>query len=528
MSKMNGLSALILAGAGLAMVSCSSEDGGGVAENGEKLGPLRCAELGGSTALLLSKVTGNANKAQSGVGTKSLDSAGSYDENPLTAGLFNKVELQTSSGAKSLDSITGRSPEDIRFYDMDNDALGGSDDVGDYVFVFAPAKNRPFFLIRKRDNAVLYPDIRPLLPEGKEWSGSNFTLFDPRGRVAVSDSAGNVYISGANYYFTSNGNPQYASIPVIRVAAPDLEGAVFGAFVPVEVVSLDGDEGYLELLAADGENALVAYALTNCNSQSCQTANRLINLATGGFRDRPENARAFQISGRAYGFATRTRTDACGTQNTGTQYESVYEQETEALQLTRLGAAEDTVVWEAPTCVSLGTFSNAFFDYNEVLSEFMPGAAVKWLSYSEERYQNDQYVSEYFSVPAIIRESGLELFVEVGREISNRLDNDRFSSFVCAPDVCAGVANGRVIGFNPAADDAAQVFEVEGISVRSIFPGETGVTFDGNELSTGERVIGAVEPDGGFEVKAAIGTEIQQYVPLRRSNSDPVACSTSG
>ncbi len=523
MNKNKGLSTLLVAGAAMALMACSGgDDGDATGANGEKLGPLRCAELGGSTALLLSKVTGNAQETQSGVGTKSLDSAGSYDENPLTASLFNKVELQTSSGAKALDAIP-ENPDVIRFYDMDNDAIGQSDDAGDYVFVFAPAKNRPFFLIRKRDNAVLYPDIRPLLPEAGEWQSSSFFIASNSGRIALADSVGNVYVGGIGYYYQ-----QTNKFPLIRLAATDLDSATSGQFVPVSVVSLDGDDGTIELLAADGENAVVAYELTSCDSQGCQQTSRLINLNTGGFRDRPDEFPAFQVSGRAYSLGTRTRTDSCGTQNTGTEYESVYTVENDVLQLQRLGPAGDTVVWEAPECVSLSPYSGAYYYRSTGQGEFMPGIRVRWLGYYRSVYENDQYVYENYSVPALVRESGIELLVNVGREVTTRLDGDSFSSFVCAPQVCLGLAGGRAIGFNPNADDAGQVFEVDGISVRSVFPGDSGVTFDGNELSTGDRVIGVVEADGGFEVKAAIGTEIQQYVPLRRSNTDPVACSTSG
>ncbi len=517
MNKNKGLSTLLVAGAAMALMSCSGgDDGDATGVNGEKLGPLRCAELGGSTALLLSKVTGNAQKTLSGVGTKSLDSAGSYDENPLTASLFNKVELQTSSGTKALDAIP-ESPNRIRFYDMDNDAMGQSDDAGDFVFVFTGVNKRPFFLIRKSDNAVLYPDIRLL-----DISSGDIYFYTPRAgeRVALADSAGNVYIAGIE---NTRG-----SFPLLRVAATDIAAAVPGAFVPLSVVSLDGDDGNIELLAADGENAIVAYELTSCDSQGCQQASRLINLNTGGFRDRPDEFPAFQISGRAYSLGTRTRSDSCGTQNTGTEYESVYTVENDVLQLQRLGPAGDTVVWEAPECVRLSPYSGAYYYRSTGQGEFMPGIRVRWLGYYRSVYENDQYVYENYSVPALVRESGIELLVNVGREVTTRLDGDSFSSFVCAPQVCLGLAGGRAIGFNPNADDAGQVFEVDGISVRSVFPGDSGVTFDGNELSTGDRVIGVVEADGGFEVKAAIGTEIQQYVPLRRSNTDPVACSTSG
>ena len=82
----------VLAAASIAACGGSSGgDGGGASTK------LECAEISGAQALLLSKLTGTKNDS-SAFGTKALEEAGSYSENPLQPELFSKLSFATSAG----------------------------------------------------------------------------------------------------------------------------------------------------------------------------------------------------------------------------------------------------------------------------------------------------------------------------------------------------------------------------------------------------------------------------------------------
>ena len=501
--------------AAASITACGGSSGGG----GGARTKLECAEISGAQALLLSKLTGTKNDSST-FGTKALEEAGSYSENPLQPELFSKLSFATSAGPIAVDELSPDFLSDqVRFIDVDNDTAASGDDLGDYTFAIIPGYQSELFLIRKQDNAIISVGLDNL---GFDFErpfdeAPLFQAFNLRGDLAyaLSDRQGNVYIGGLPPYVLSYG---FETLPIIRISATELASALPGDTVQGVQVSLDGDDR-LVLLGVDSELGILSYQTSSQDGSNRQT--RVVNLSNNGFRN--VESEPFSLAGSTYAIASFVKENNCP--------QSRFEEDSQGLRLLRVGPSSESVVDEA-------LLECANFDSGVGL--FPSAAPYVRLGYTyvtSRSYDNEGNSISFddFYSPVVVSPSSITPLVEIGKAIENAFDQryENYNSFGyylsirCSPNVCLGLANGDGWIFDPRSDNADSVQRIDGVAIRSYYPGNSTINFDGNRFSDGQRAIGEVDSDGNVTYKAEIATEVVEYVPLRKANNDPTSCVSS-